>query len=601
MEKKISTIITILILLFALGISQLGMKPSDSLSYESSSLESEEMSNISITNDTELEEFALEENYDLPGNGTEEHPFLLENYTIDGMGENHSIYLKNIEQHFVIRDCEIYNSSETGIKINKVSNFTLEDSVIKNSSTGINIESSENITIKGSKIYNNSKEGIYLKKGSNNNTIINNNISNNNEFGVRISESNHNLIYHNIFFGNENQASDQGDNHWDDGERGGNYWSDYEEEYSEANESINTGIWDTSYEIGENNSDEFPLISPISPPTDVKIYPRDEGAELSWSEPAYSIRYDVEFIKIYRGVEEGNLSIYENLTADEKGFKDDNLTNGNKYYYSLKATNQKYESVEVNVEVVPEGTHPYIEDFSPVGDDIPVDTEIKVNFSERMDEDSIQISVEDSESEEVEVGFESRGIEFIFAPQENLSYDTTYSVTVNGSDIAKNWLERPITWSFTTVSDSGMIKGRVVDEEGEPLDNARIFVDEEPKTFTDLSGEFEIEVPSGNFTLKISREGYEDIEKKYHIKQGEEIVIKEDITLKEEEGVISRWFWPLALVGGGTFLLGIIALVIFFYQREEERPPPDEEIYDVDYEDVDEEEFESWWEDQDSS
>ncbi|MBS3782415.1 MAG: right-handed parallel beta-helix repeat-containing protein [Candidatus Thermoplasmatota archaeon] len=628
MKKEISTIIIVSILLSALCTLSFGIEASGSIYYADSELEGNLLENVTIKSDDELEDFV--ESEEVSGNGSEEAPYELVNYTIDGMGENHSVYLENIDQHFTIKDCKIFNSSESAIKIKAVSNFTLENSVVKNSTYGVNIESShhitvrgcsvqnttdngvgvnikssENITIKGSKIYNNTAQGIYLES-AHNNTIINNNISNN-HIGVRFSESNSNLIYHNIFFKNGIQASDNGDNRWDDGRESGNYWENYEEEYPDANESINKGIWNKPYEIGENNSDRYPLISPIGPPTNFRARPvRDEYVEITWNPPQYSIRYPVEEIILYRSEERNNLSlsesVYEKMNSSVQVFRDENITEGEEYHYGLRASNGKYVSVmSEDDSAEPDTDRPEIENRYPrVGaEEVPINATIEVEFDEEMDEDSISISVEDAEGEEVEGELYGEGTEFIFAPKENLSYDTTYEVTVNGSDIAKNWMESPYTWSFTTVPDTGTIIGRVVNEEGEPLENVKIFVDDEHQTFTDSSGEFQIEVPSGNITLKISRDGYEDKERKYHINQGEENEI-EDIMLKEREGIISTWFWPMALVGGAILFLGIVALVIFFYRWEKEEPPLDEDIYDEDYEDITAEEFESWWEDEDS-
>jgi len=605
MGKELSTIVIILILLSVLGGSTQVIGGSDSLSYVNSNLESEEIENISIRSNDALREFADEK--DLSGNGSEENPYLLANYTIDGMGDDYGVYLEDTELHFVIKNCKIYNSSESGIKINGVSNFTLENSIVKSYSDtpdGINIISSENIVIKSSSIYENDK-GISLRDGANNNTITNNNISNNADRGVHIEGSQDNLIYHNIFFKNENQARDDGDNQWDQGEKGGNYWSDYEDLYPKANESIYTGIWDTPYEIfSENdNEDEYPLISPIGPPTNVEARPvRDEYVEVSWDEPLYSIRYPVEEIIIYRGEEEDNLSVYEDISSSAGEFRDENVTEGNTYYYGLTASNEKYVSVMSEVQSAqPDTTRPEVEDHYPMYDDeeVPINATIEVEFSEEMDENSIQISVEDDEGEKIEGNLSGKDTKFYFDPHENLSYETTYHVAVTGSDIAANELESPYTWSFTTVSDTGMVRGRVINEEGEPLENVRIYVDEENHTFTNASGGFQLEVPSGDITLEISKDGYQDREIEIQVNQSEEKEI-EDIILNEQEGIISRWFWPLALAGGGILLLGMIALFMFFYHWEEEEPALDEDIYDIDYEDVDQEEFESWWEDEDS-
>jgi len=626
MEEKISAIIIILILLSLLGSSPPAMGGQGSLSDINTTLGSEEIRNISIEGDDELRKFA--DKRDLYGNGSQEAPYELTNLTIDGMGENYSVYLENIELHFVIKNCKIYNSSESGIKINRVANFTLENNFVKNSTHGISILSSENITIKESNIYDTTNginiisseniiiknssifendRGVSLREGTNNNTITNNNISNNDIWGVQISESNNNLIYHNIFFENEIQAHDEGDNQWDRGEKGGNYWSDYENRYPKANESIYTGVWDTPYEIlpEDDNEDGYPLISPIGPPTNFRVHPvRDEYVEITWDSPRYSIRYPVEEIILYRGKERENLSVYATFNSSVREFRDEDVNETETYHYGLKASNENHVSVMSEISSAqPDTTLPEVENVYPMGEDAPIDPTIKVEFSEEMIADSIQIFMEDDDGENIELeemDEDPDDIEFYFVPKENLSYETRYEVSVNGSDKASNWLESPYTWSFTTISDTGMIRGRVVNEEGEALENVKIYVDEDHQTFTNDSGGFQLEVPSGNITIEFSREGYENKEKEFQINQSDLKIIEEDIVLREQEGIISRWFWPMAFAGGGILLLGVLALLISFYHWEEEEPPLDDDIYDIDYEDVDQEEFESWWEDEDS-
>jgi hypothetical protein len=58
---------------------------------------------------------------------------------------------------------------------------------------------------------------------------------------------------------------------WDSGKEG-NYWSDYQTRYPDAKEKGTSGIGDTPYIIDENNTDHYPLMSPVAisstpPPT----------------------------------------------------------------------------------------------------------------------------------------------------------------------------------------------------------------------------------------------------------------------------------------------------------------------------------------------
>lgn len=73
-----------------------------------------------------------------------------------------------------------------------------------------------------------------------------------------------NTLYHNNFVGNAEQAyCINSTNVWDDGyPSGGNYWSDYKNRYPNAMKMDESGIYDMSYVIDENNQDNHPLMDP---------------------------------------------------------------------------------------------------------------------------------------------------------------------------------------------------------------------------------------------------------------------------------------------------------------------------------------------------
>jgi len=122
--------------------------------------------------------------------------------------------------------------------------------------------------------FNEGGYGIAVGTGSHNNVIAGNDISNNSADGIRIEIfglgfplPHANTVFHNNFVGNTIQAFDDGiNNTWDGGyPSGGNYWSDYEKRYPAAEELDGSGIWDTPYDIDENNQDNYPLMEPWSP------------------------------------------------------------------------------------------------------------------------------------------------------------------------------------------------------------------------------------------------------------------------------------------------------------------------------------------------
>jgi hypothetical protein len=47
------------------------------------------------------------------GEGTAEAPFIIEDYTIDGVGEDHCIYIANTTYHVGIRNMPVRSSSKT--------------------------------------------------------------------------------------------------------------------------------------------------------------------------------------------------------------------------------------------------------------------------------------------------------------------------------------------------------------------------------------------------------------------------------------------------------------------------------------------------------
>lgn len=178
------------------------------------------------------------------------------------------------------------NNSLSGIFLAASSeNNSISGNVVMNSEIGIGLEIEVNYNrIVGNKIVNNSADGIFVNDQSNNNTIIENYIANN--FGgiyIGPVPCFGNLIFHNNFVNNTDHQAlvaswewpwdprEPSIDTWDDGyPSGGNYWSDYVSRYSSAQEIDDSGIWDTPYNIDENNQDNYPLMEPWgAPPTTI--------------------------------------------------------------------------------------------------------------------------------------------------------------------------------------------------------------------------------------------------------------------------------------------------------------------------------------------
>ena len=161
-----------------------------------------------------------------------------------------------------------------GIGFNGSSNNTVSGNTVEKSYGGIGLRSGSNSNVIFGNTMENNRYDIYLYS-SNKNTISSNTVENNYEgdiylysYGVYLSGSSNNIIYHNNFTKHTSQytrqAYDDGSNYWDNGyPSGGNYWSDYTgvDNYQGENQNIlgNDNIGDTPYSIsGANNQDHYP-------------------------------------------------------------------------------------------------------------------------------------------------------------------------------------------------------------------------------------------------------------------------------------------------------------------------------------------------------
>jgi len=206
-----------------------------------------------------------------------------------------NIYADNVEiKSFTLRNSiDHYMVNPKGaIFVSNADHFTLQDSMIENNNgSGIILTSSNCCVFKNNTIRNNTGNGIYFYSNSDlnmiqGNVIINNNLAGvkmqysnfnyfldntigNNEYGIKIVISRYNIIYHNNFINNIQNAYDVSNNSWNiNYADGGNYWSDY---YGFDNNSGilqnipgSDEIGDTPYSImpSSGNIDRYPFMQP---------------------------------------------------------------------------------------------------------------------------------------------------------------------------------------------------------------------------------------------------------------------------------------------------------------------------------------------------
>jgi hypothetical protein len=99
-------------------------------------------------------------------------------------------------------------------------------------------------------------------------------------------------------------------------------------------------------------------------------------------------------------------------------------------------------------------TAPEIVSYSPTGDDVSLDTQISIVFSEPMNKSRVENNL--IISPDINGEFQWRGNTLVFLPDDELKYDTKYNITLS-SDAADKWgnnLADDLSWEFTTEKKS---------------------------------------------------------------------------------------------------------------------------------------------------
>jgi len=150
------------------------------------------------------------------GDGTLNNPYLIENITVDGLGLENCIYIKNSKSvYFTIRNCTVYNantfSGNGGIKLENVNNGTLINNTCTLNRDGIYLYANcDNNIILENRLIDNNVHGIYLSNECDNNTIVENIAMYNGYAGIGLNWYNE---YNNI---SRNTIKSNGvDNQWD--------------------------------------------------------------------------------------------------------------------------------------------------------------------------------------------------------------------------------------------------------------------------------------------------------------------------------------------------------------------------------------------------
>jgi len=110
-------------------------------------------------------------------------------------------------------------------------------------------------------------------------------------------------------------------------------------------------------------------------------------------------------------------------------------------------------TIQINEVIIPDTTPPTIISKSPTGVNVSISTTITIIFNEPMNITSIQNAITISPAITISgYSWNADNIALTITPSANLSYNTTYNISVGigAEDIAGNGLDNPYSWEFTT-------------------------------------------------------------------------------------------------------------------------------------------------------
>ena len=240
-------------------------------------------------------------------------------------------------------------------------------------------------------------------------------------------------------------------------------------------------------------------------------------------------------------------------------------------------------SGHLNITVLPENDNPIDNlDKTPPevikilpkdnSENIPIDTKITIKFSEKMDFNSIEKAV--NVFPEITFSLQNNDNEnstmLIFSS--NLDYNKIYTITIKtiAEDLSGNQLENDFISSFET-EKLGNIEGKIIDENGNPIIGAFVYIDgTEINTTTNSEGIYIIEnVQKGNYQLKIQVANY-SINQSIIVTAGNttyvaDIVFQETLQ-NDESNEKDNIFFIIIFIG--VFIAVIVILLIFVFKNK---------------------------------
>lgn len=167
---------------------------------------------ITINSNEDFHNQASEENW--PGEGTEDDPYIIEGYEINGEENEHCLNISNTEIYFELRDNYFHSADEMGISLYKVRNGLVAQNLVSDNyhydieTRGIHLQYSSKNTLLNNTVTDND-HGIYLEE-SNDNVLFNNTASNNSQRGIYLDSSQENIVSYNALLDNDYYGTSSG-------------------------------------------------------------------------------------------------------------------------------------------------------------------------------------------------------------------------------------------------------------------------------------------------------------------------------------------------------------------------------------------------------
>jgi hypothetical protein len=205
---------------------------------------------------------------------------------------------------------------------------------------------------------------------------------------------------------------------------------------------------------------------------------------------------------------------------------------------------------------------------------------ITITFNEQVDKDEAEDAFTISPTVSGTFSWNDAGTVLTFTPSSNLEYGREYNVTMDADgivDLLGNGMLNDKTWTFTTgpapSGTPGTVRGKVVDEEGNPIQGARVRIEGTAlSTTTDENGEFTLEnVPAGDYSLEVEKDGYEQETSSVTVSEGQITdVPTSTLMVESEDDGEEASYLPLILIL--IVIVVVVVVLVLLMMRKKKEP-----------------------------